>query len=469
MIEKTPVERDEISERLFKIYTEPNAQLLKQVENLVSPNAYELAGYFYNSLLQISESKPYLNHKIVSERLHESLAQWLQDLFGPDDQAAVVNHIKRQRVIGQVHARINVPIKLVNHGIRLLKDKIGDILLESDLGDPQKFHALVLINNLLDYSTSLINESYIIHQLENENETKALRMNMISLSLVVELERLRASLFDWLRRTIVSIFEKYPEKRPALPSVYHSDYGLWAIYKAEFLFSEQPELTMKLQSQLRSTQEIVERINRLQGYETRDELSLAVEALNENVSHAAWLLGDFASRAYEMEAGRDPLTRLFNRRFLPPVMQNMIRTTQVSESMFSLLICDIDEFKTINDQHGHEIGDKAITIFGDFLVSQVRATDYIFRLGGDEFLIVLAGADAETSITVAKKLLNQLAIRQFNLTNGISTSLEMSIGIVEYDGHPDYLHMLNLADKALYKAKETGKNRFFAIQADGPD
>ncbi len=455
------IKRDEVTDRLFTIYSARNKQLLKAIQEIISPQAAELADYFYINLLAIDESLPYLNHEIVSERLHRSMGEWIKSLFLPSDERSVSEHMKWQRIIGDVHARVNVPMRLVNHGIRLLKDKMGELLKESKLEDHQKYLGLVLVNNLLDFSSSLINESYLSFRMSNERDSQALRMHIMSFSLVVELERLRSSLFDWLRRIITEIYSSFPEEQPTLASVYSSDFGLWVIYKAELLLADRPELVDKLKLQLNSIEKNIESVNCLMGNDAKTALASAIENLNESISNIAWLVGDFSSQAYEMESGRDPLTRLLNRRFLPSVMQNMIRVSKATSSVFSIMICDLDTFKQINDRYGHDIGDKALVQFGEFLATLVRATDYVFRMGGDEFLVILAGANDNVSTTIATKLFDDLATHNFELREDILIQMQTSIGIIVFDGHPDYMRMIKNADEALYKAKSLGRNTYF--------
>jgi diguanylate cyclase len=453
--------RDKTTDRLFKIYTSANTELIAQIQSIIAPNAVELADYFYTNLMAIEDSHSFLNHEIVSARLHRSMAEWIKSLFLPSDERTVAEHVKWQQIVGDVHARVNVPMKLVNHGIRLLKVEMGDLIKASQLNDAQKYRGLVLINDLLDFSSSLINESYISYRMVNERDSQALRMHIMSFSLVVELERLRSSLFDWLRRTVTDIYGSYPETNPSLTSVYTSDFGLWVIYKAEMLFSDRPEIIEKLKTQLELIQSSVSKINALGEKDSKAVLAEAVEFLNDSISNAAWMLGDFSAEAYEMETGRDPLTRLFNRRFLPSVMQNIIKASKSTNIKFSILSCDIDQFKKINDQYGHEMGDQALIQFGEVIATIVRATDYVFRMGGDEFLVILAGADSQVSTDIAKKILEKLNTFHFELSDDISGKLQTSIGLVEYDGHPDYLRMIKSADEALYKAKSLGKNMYF--------
>jgi len=162
-----------------------------------------------------------------------------------------------------------------------------------------------------------------------------------------------------------------------------------------------------------------------------------------------------------MESGRDTLTRLLNRRFLSSVMQSMIKSARATSSTFSVLSLDLDGLKQINDRYGHDIGDKALVFFGDLLLYNTRVTDYVFRMGGDEFLVVFAGLDAMGGRIVAQKLQEKMSSQPLILDNGSTLQLKISIGIVEYEGHLDYLRLLKDVDDALYQAKANGRNTVF--------
>lgn len=447
--------------RLFEIYSEPNQTLLRAVETIISPNAEYLANFFYANLLDISESAPFLDHRLVSERLRDSLANWVRSLFLPTDDASVRQHIQSQQTIGDVHARINVPMRLVNHGFRIIKDEIARILGTSGLDDTLKFQAIVLINDAIDFSASLINETYLLHHMRDETDVQALRMQLTGVSLVVESERLKSSIFDWLRKTITKAYESFPEGNPSLSPIDESELGLWITYKADWILADQPDLLKKMKRQFEQTNICMKKLsNAISGHDRALLLSL-IQSLNEKVSEVAATLADFASHAYEMESGKDSLTRLLNRRFLPAILQNMIRASRWTSSLFSILSCDLDNFKEINDSYGHAAGDLVLASFADFLASNVRTTDYVFRLGGDEFMIILGGANAMASLAIANNMLSKLANLKVAIDERTLLNVHVSIGIAQYDRHPDYMHILHDADDALYQAKHMGKNKVF--------
>jgi diguanylate cyclase (GGDEF)-like protein len=139
-----------------------------------------------------------------------------------------------------------------------------------------------------------------------------------------------------------------------------------------------------------------------------------------------------------------------------------------SHSPFSVLLVDLDFFKAVNDDFGHEAGDAALVFVADLLTRRVRATDLVCRLGGEEFGILLAGTDEQQAIKVAEDLRRALEKSPFQW-GGASMVLTMSIGIAEYGKNGDDLRsLLAAADERLYQAKAGGRNQVVP-GLDSPD
>ena len=161
----------------------------------------------------------------------------------------------------------------------------------------------------------------------------------------------------------------------------------------------------------------------------------------------------------ELEAGRDVLTRLLNRKFLPVVLSKQITYARNHGAEFAVLALDIDHFKRINDGYGHEAGDRVLQQLAALLVNNSRAGDYLFRLGGEEFLMLLVDTGLNGARRAAEKLRASVEREVFRLPQEQTLSVTMSIGLACFDGHPDYQQMMRRADEALYKAKEGGRNQ----------
>ena len=156
----------------------------------------------------------------------------------------------------------------------------------------------------------------------------------------------------------------------------------------------------------------------------------------------------------------DPLTNLYNRRFLQEYLPQEIAKAKRASSSVAVLMFDLDFFKRINDVFGHEAGDAFLKSVAALLQGCIRESDIACRYGGEEFVLVLSGASLDGAIKKAEKIRNavmdlDLIIRQKPLGK-VSTS----IGIAVYPEHGAEMEaLLRAADEALYEAKERGRNR----------
>lgn len=153
----------------------------------------------------------------------------------------------------------------------------------------------------------------------------------------------------------------------------------------------------------------------------------------------------------------DTLTNLYNRRYFGKVCSDIFAQVNRNSIKATLAYIDIDNFKYINDNFGHEGGDEVLKIFSEILLEQLRkGLDYIFRLGGEEFCIISIHTTLDYSAEYLKRLMN-ITSERFKFTKYGAVTL--SIGIVEFDKDINsYDKLLNLADKKMYEAKKSGKN-----------
>ncbi|NPB07949.1 MAG: GGDEF domain-containing protein [Aquificae bacterium] len=163
------------------------------------------------------------------------------------------------------------------------------------------------------------------------------------------------------------------------------------------------------------------------------------------------------------ELKKDPLTGLLNRRYMGIILRDVLELSQYSETPFSVAILDIDNFKEINDTYGHLVGDCILRELGKLLREFFRKGDYIFRYGGEEFLIIMPS----TSLEEALKLLTDLKLKIQNhtfLCRDAEVKLTVSIGLCSdvYRGDKEPFYYVKCADIKLYRAKKTGKNKVIA-------
>jgi len=160
------------------------------------------------------------------------------------------------------------------------------------------------------------------------------------------------------------------------------------------------------------------------------------------------------------QANFDTLTGLPNRRMFFDRLEHEIRRVQRYGKSFALMFVDLDEFKEINDQYGHQTGDQALKEITQRLIKLLRATDIVARLGGDEFTIIMSDIGRRSDVeAVAAKLM--LTITEPLQLNGISASVSASIGLVICpDDGVSADDLINKADRAMYRSKQFGKNQW---------
>lgn len=155
---------------------------------------------------------------------------------------------------------------------------------------------------------------------------------------------------------------------------------------------------------------------------------------------------------------RDELTGLYNRRYFLETLENEMERAHRYDEDLSLLIVDIDHFKKVNDTHGHPAGDLVISSIANIFLSCVRQSDFVGRLGGDEFAVLLTQTGLKKAIVAGEKIRKTVEATQFS-DKTISIRVTVSIGVSAYRNSLKPEAMISEADKALYLAKQNGRNQ----------
>lgn len=157
---------------------------------------------------------------------------------------------------------------------------------------------------------------------------------------------------------------------------------------------------------------------------------------------------------------RDPLTGLFNRRYMQEAMQREILHANTEQTKIGIILADIDKFKNYNDTYGHEAGDELLIKLADFFKYEIRGSDIACRYGGEEFLLILPGSSAEGTYKRAEHLREAVKDLKTYYRNIPLPPVTLSMGIAAYPQHGmSYTELVEAADAALYKAKEQGRDR----------
>jgi diguanylate cyclase (GGDEF)-like protein len=168
---------------------------------------------------------------------------------------------------------------------------------------------------------------------------------------------------------------------------------------------------------------------------------------------------------HRSEAVIDPLTGMLNRNALSSRVAELAPQSQLSGEPIGLILADLDHFKQVNDSLGHAIGDAVLKDVAYVLRKQLRAFDLAYRLGGEEFLVLLPGADSAQTEALAEQL--REAVSAGSVGGGVDVTISLGVSASERGQAFDYAAVFAEADAALYEAKRLGRDRVCAGSASG--
>src|SRR6266550_1184572 len=248
--------------------------------------------------------------------------------------------------------------------------------------------------------------------------------------------------------------------------------------KARIANKEIPFIPIIMQTALDSTEQKVEGLDagaidyvtkpiNFAELEARVSSQLHVKSLQDALAASRKELSDLNDKLREISL-TDGLTQIENRRSLEDRLHDMWQHSVRLHEPIALVMCDIDKFKAVNDQYGHQAGDSVLKEFAQLLKGEAREIDRVGRYGGEEFLLILPGTVLDAAVTFAERLREKVERHTFTYTGG-KLCRTMSCGVAG-SPHPrvkDQEALLKASDDALYVAKETGRNR--VIRFDGAE
>lgn len=426
------------------------------VAHAIQQNSAALAEGFYAVMMADAEAAQFLSNEAVQSRLKPSIQRWMNLLFaghGSDPVALAA----LQRQVGDVHARAEIPVGLVSRGMRHLKVRVRELLVRSELNREDLVDAVGYVGGLMDLAFSEMSSAYLRAHEQGARTDETFRLVTAGQNLALERHKQLGALTDWENTVLRALAIGSPLE--ALPQLRSSAFGLWLQHKAPLMFEAETELAT-IGDQIQHLDHtlmplLISNQHQGQGQEGTGVLRDFLASLEE----ARFVLNTVFDRLVDMEVGRDVLTQLYNRRFLPTILRRELDLARNHHNPFAILMIDVDHFKRVNDSHGHETGDRVLQHIAVLLQGQARASDFVFRYGGEEFLAVINEVSAEQAGVVAEKIRARIEGSVLTLSDQLSLSVTVSIGLALHDGHPDYRHLINRADQALYEAKRAGRNQ----------
>jgi diguanylate cyclase len=433
------------------------------VFHVLGRHGAEIVQAFYAELLTIEELSSFFTHHVIEHQLGWVLRLWLTELFFfPRDKDDVAALITRQVEVGKRHAVINVPLSGIQAAVAVLKRELFAHVIESGLESRQLTQAILYINGMVDWAIGITNRICVRDMLSDVRDQQSLKLQVFSVDMALQTESLRASLFDWHRQVLRLLYDE-EIRADCVPTLRRTNLGLWIQHKGELMLPD----TAEIRQLKHIIEEIDGQLKRALGSRVTvpsTDLRGTLAAIDQYVNTAASILGTISDRMLTLEGGRDTLTKLFNRRFLRAILQREVRMSVGSGERFALIMVDIDYFKSINDRYGHTAGDGVLRQFAELLVATTRAGDFVFRYGGEEFLVLVTCVESPSAAIVAEKLRTAIDRHRFNMLDERGYNITASLGVAIHDGHPDYGRVIDQADQALLEAKRTGRNRWVLFE-----
>jgi diguanylate cyclase len=434
-------------------YNYYNKTLASKAFTLITENKGIVIDAFYKKLLENPKTSEFLTHEDIESRLKSSFQGWVITTFDYEKfQEDSDSFYKYQDNIGRVHSRVNIGLHLINYAKVILKRCLFEL-------DKSNTEYLCYVSDVVDYAVDSFNQSYLKEIIETTRHRQSLRVVASGHQLALDFERAKGEVTSWIMEKLWSVTQQQiqPTKRVTDLSFYH-----WLKHKGSFSFSDDAVRKSLINS--------LEDLNEIESLITEHRKK------SDSVAHTASIQGLLGSAIHitedihreldktiqyvlEAEERKDALTKTLSRRFLPAVTQKEVLFAKHTGTPFSVLMLDVDNFKTINDTYGHRTGDEVLEEMAQVLMERLRPGDYVFRYGGEEFLVLISEATIEMATHIAEEIRLLVSEKVLKDSDRKSIHFTISIGVAEYDFHPDFMRTISLADKRLLVAKNEGKNR----------
>lgn len=383
---------------------------------------------------------------------HEELVDGLHRLLIDHDSAACIELMQR------MHGR-KVSFMIVAHELSHLRDMLIRLAVEDDNVDAVS--ANIGFFDMLEDALATVYLTGYLCELSHRNNVRLRHIaGLAEKNLLIHFEKH----LEWLRQLTGAVSER---DRIAMPEAHHDhcEFGKWLHGEGALLVRDKSHHAHLLELHA-AMHRLVPEIERMIG---QPGDSLPLYALMKKAEKYSLDMGNEISMLNSMvimiNYNKDPMTGALTRRSLERVMINQLEISRATETPFCLLMCDVDHFKTINDQYGHTVGDRAIVQFAGTLRGHLRQSDLMFRFGGDEFLLMLPATSYAQGREVAEKL--RLAVAGHAIDAGAdAVEMRASFGLLEVDGSKTTFidgelvsNLIRECDQRLYLAKHRGRNQ----------
>ena len=444
-------------EMYFKRMKDEWTGLVEQADPLIRAKAAEIAlahaHYlsieFYRIVRIDPHAEEFLSNEQVERQLKSAMERWIINVL-----SAQVDDVERliqiQHTVAEVHARIGIPVEIVEMGFRVLKKILYPVIFSSDYSAAEKLQVYHFSINSIDIAMEVMTRAFTFSDSSASKEDENYRIFSLLENAEEEKERQIASILSWEIDIIYKILLD-SDLGSSLP-LSQADFGLWFNHKGRHYFSgiaEVGHISRLIQDFDGIFNQTMRNTRNLNNRSLRVKFLLQIR---NTVSQIITLLRELFEEVSRHEVGMDVLTKLLNRRFLPTIFKREIAHANRTGTPLSVLIIDVDKFKEINDTWGHNTGDEILRKVSQAFYDNVRSSDYVFRYGGDEFIIVLTEASENETLRTAERIRSRVEKTKLKAANGEDIALSLSIGAAMFNGHPDYERLIQVQNAQSWSA-----------------
>ncbi|EFH5041401.1 oxygen-sensing cyclic-di-GMP phosphodiesterase [Escherichia coli] len=441
----------------FKRMKDEWTGLVEQADPLIRAKAAEIAVAhahylsieFYRIVRIDPHAEEFLSNEQVERQLKSAMERWIINVL-----SAQVDDVERliqiQHTVAEVHARIGIPVEIVEMGFRVLKKILYPVIFSSDYSAAEKLQVYHFSINSIDIAMEVMTRAFTFSDSSASKEDENYRIFSLLENAEEEKERQIASILSWEIDIIYKVL--LDSDLGSSLALSQADFGLWFNHKGRHYFSgiaEVGHISRLIQDFDGIFNQTMRNTRNLNNRSLRVKFLLQIR---NTVSQIITLLRELFEEVSRHEVGMDVLTKLLNRRFLPTIFKREIAHANRTGTPLSVLIIDVDKFKEINDTWGHNTGDEILRKVSQAFYDNVRSSDYVFRYGGDEFIIVLTEASENETLRTAERIRSRVEKTKLKAANGEDIALSLSIGAAMFNGHPDYERLIQVQNAQSWSA-----------------
>lgn len=323
--------------------------VLQTVRELIRRDKHDLADVFYTHMLKHDGASAFLSPQTVQAHLKPGLERWMDALLCLQTKQEFETALAMQHHVGEIHARAEIPIDFVAMGFRLLKREIIIRLLDTSLLRSSVVSAILRIDALMDVALEAMSTAYIRSHESGVRNEEAFRLYSAGHNLPADREKQLGAILEWENQLFRAMAIGWSTRD--MLALQSSNFGLWFRHKAPLLFDEKRELALIEECLHRVDSSLLPLITSTEDHDLQSsEFRSIIKSITHETEQIKFLLNGMFDRLNDLEIGRDPLTQLFNRRFLPTILKRELDLSRKKGSAFAM---PDDRYRSFQEYQRH--------------------------------------------------------------------------------------------------------------------